>query len=135
MHEEDGVPSRIAMDMMPELDLVQQEHPKRKGRCRKCGVLGHWSRECPSRKAGRDEADDMAHHVNADTDSKPVLLVAQANIARTPTQSRQGVYLQEKSVDPSRYDKGAWVFDKGATNHLTGCSSSLANLDKSDMDP
>ena len=32
---------------------------------------------------------------------------------------------------PAKYDEGAWVLDTGATNHMTGCRSSLANLDES----
>ena len=32
---------------------------------------------------------------------------------------------------PAKYDEGAWVLDTGATNHMTGCRSSLADLDES----
>jgi hypothetical protein len=29
--------------------------PRRKGRCKKCGVFGHWARECLNKKAGKEE--------------------------------------------------------------------------------
>lgn len=83
------------------------------------------------RKAGKHESDDVAHHVNADTDMKSALLVAQAHIVRTPARTNQGVYLQQENVHPSEYDDGAWVLDTGATNHMTGCREAFADLDVS----
>jgi hypothetical protein len=45
-------------------------------RCRKCGVYGHWGKECLNKKAGKEELEDATHHVAADTEAKPTLLVA-----------------------------------------------------------
>jgi len=40
--------------------------PSRKGKCRKCGINGHWAKECKrTPKEGRQEA---AHHVNTDVE-------------------------------------------------------------------
>ena len=54
--------------------------PRRKGRCNKCKVYGHWARECKKVK----EPAEAAHHANVDADPHPALLVAQVcNLVRT----------------------------------------------------
>ncbi|CAD6334000.1 unnamed protein product [Miscanthus lutarioriparius] len=57
--------------------LTSKGTPRRKGRCQKCGVYGHWGKECLNKKAGKEEHEDAMHHVAADTEAKPALLVAQ----------------------------------------------------------
>ena len=43
----------------------------------------------------------------------------------------QHVFLNQERVFPAAYNEGTWVLDTGATNHMTGCRSSLASLDES----
>jgi hypothetical protein len=43
---------------------------------------------------------------------------------------KQQVFLNQERVFPSSYDKGTWVLDTGATNHMTRCRESLASLDE-----
>ena len=43
----------------------------------------------------------------------------------------QRVFLNEERMFPAAYNEGTWVLDTGATNHMTGCRSSLASLDES----
>jgi hypothetical protein len=54
--------------------------PRRKGRCKKCGVYGHWVKECWNKKSGKEEQEDAAHHVTGDTDKGPALLVQECAI-------------------------------------------------------
>lgn len=112
--------------------LTSKGTPRRKGRCWKCGVYGHWGKECLNKKAGKEEREDATHHVVADTEAKPAQLVAQVcNIGRTPESSAQGLFLNQERVFPAKYDDGAWILDTGVTNHMTGCRSSLTSLDES----
>ena len=105
--------------------------PRRNGRCKKCGVYGHWAKECLNKKAVKEEQEDTAHHVTGDTDKNPALLVAQVcSVAHLPGTGSQ-LFLNQEQVFPSNYDEGAWVLDTGATNHMTGCRASLADLDES----
>lgn len=112
--------------------LTSKGTPRQKGRCRKCGVYGHWGKECMNKKAGKEEHEDAMHHVTADTEAKPALLVAQVcNIGRTSHPSAGGLFLNQERVFPEKYEGGAWILDTGATNHMTGCRSSLTSLDES----
>jgi len=75
-----------------------------------------------TKKAGKEDREDAAHHVLADTEMKLALLVAQVcNIVRTPESLAQGLFLNQERVFLEKYDDGAWILDTGATNHMTGC--------------
>jgi hypothetical protein len=102
--------------------------PRRKGKCRKCGIYGHFAKECKS-KVQNEERQEAAHHAN--TDAEPVLMMAQVcNVVWTATPSTQRVFLNQERVFLVEYGEGAWVLDTGATNHMTGCQESLATLDE-----
>lgn len=47
--------------------LTSMGTPRRKGRCRKCGLYGHWEKECMNKKSSK-ERTEAAHHVNVDND-------------------------------------------------------------------
>jgi hypothetical protein len=103
--------------------------PRRKGKCRKCGIYGHFAKECKS-KVQNEERQEAAHHAN--TDAEPVLMMAQVcNVVWTATPSTQHVFLNQERVFSVEYGEGAWVLDTGATNHMTGCRESLATLNES----
>jgi len=104
--------------------------PKRRGKCGKCGVYGHWRKECPRRKA-QGNKQEVAHHVNNDGDNGALLVAQVCNVVRTTASEGNSVFLNQDRVFPSIYDAGSWVLDTGATNHMTGCRESLASLDDS----
>jgi len=109
--------------------LTSMGTPRRRGRCRKCNIYGHFAKECKT-KMEVNERQEAAHHATGDTEG--ALLVAQVcNVVRTVAQGAQHVFLNQERVFPSKYDEGAWVLDTGATNHMTGCRSALATLDES----
>jgi len=80
----------------------------------------------------KEDHEDAAHHVSGDTDKNPALLVAQVcNVLRASGTGGSGLFQNQERVFPVKYDEGAWVLDTGATNHMTGCRASLADLDES----
>lgn len=50
---------------------------------------------------------------------------------RTPRSPDRGLFLNQERVFPTKYNEGTCVLDTGATNHMTGCRSSLTSLDDS----
>ena len=112
--------------------------PRRKGRCRNCGIYGHWKVDCkrPSKKEHKEEA----HHAQADTDA--ALLLATVNAVRVHQRdvdssegcmTRHVMHLNEMKVDPGEHDEDhdVWVLDMGASNHMTGRREALVSLDRS----
>jgi hypothetical protein len=102
--------------------------PRRKGRCRKCNIYGHFEKECKTKPKG-EERQEAVHHTTGDHEG--ALLVAQVyNVAQMVTPGTQRVFLNQERVFPADYGEGAWVLDTGATNHMTGCRAALATLDE-----
>jgi hypothetical protein len=115
-----------------------------KDKCRACGKVGHWARECRS----RPKHEEQAHVVE---DDEPTLMLAYAKGIRSPvldqeaaaaepwpivTSSvpKQHVELVEAKVyavlgDGAERDSKRWIFDTGASNHMTGIKEVFADLD------
>ena len=111
-----------------EPELTSMGTPRRKGKCCKCGVYGHWGKEC--KKAPQKVRQEAMHHANADGENGALLVAQVCNVARSTGTTAQQVFLNQEQVFPSSYDAGACVLDTGATNHMTGCRESLASLDE-----
>jgi hypothetical protein len=126
----------------PVVKLTSMGTPRRKGRCRNCGVYGHWAEDC---KKPKKERKEEAHHAQADTEH-PSILLAMVNTVRIHARdiepervctARHVVHLNEKKVHPRDADRGrdedqdAWVLDTGASNHMTGRREALTSLDTS----
>jgi len=109
--------------------LTSMGTPRRKGKCRKCGIYGHWGKECKT--PPNEERQEAAHHAGADVENGALLVAQVSNVVRTATTSSQHVFLNQERVLPSSYEAGSWILDTGATNHMTGCRESLATLDES----
>jgi hypothetical protein len=122
----------------PIVKLTSEGTPRRKGRCRNCGIYGHWKEDC---KRPKKERKEEAHHMRAEAE-QPALLLATVNalhikkvprgvkrIEARPTE--EVVHLNEKKVFPAESDddKDAWVLDTGASNHMTGRREALVSLD------
>ena len=54
--------------------LTSMGTPRRKGKCCKCGIYGHFAKECKTKEL-KEERQEAAHHANADTE-QPALMVA-----------------------------------------------------------
>ncbi|XP_066311453.1 uncharacterized protein [Miscanthus floridulus] len=107
--------------------LMSMGTPRRKGRCRKCNIYGHFAKECKTK--AKEERQEAAHHANVE--AEPALMVAHiCNIKRLSTPVTQHVFLNQERVFPVEYHEGAWVLDTGTTNHMTGRREAMATLDE-----
>ncbi|XP_072149568.1 uncharacterized protein [Setaria viridis] len=122
----------------PVVKLMSEGTPRCKGRCRNCGIYDHWKEDCTRPKKERKEE---AHNVEVGPEH-PTLMLATVNAVHVQKGSlgvkssetrmtRQVVHLNEKKVYPADRDedKGVWVLDTGASNHMTGHREALASLD------
>jgi hypothetical protein len=117
----------------PVVKFTSEGTPRRKGRCRNCGIYGHWKEDC--KRPPRKERKEEAHHAQADTDQAALLLATvnavhvQPRDVEPPARcmTRQVVHLNEKKVLPGDHDedRDVWVLDTGASNHMTGCHEAL----------
>ena len=103
--------------------------PKRKGRCNKCKIYGHYARECRT-KMKEEKQGDTAHHAVGDVETGALLVAQVCSVVKAPSVSAQKVFLNQERVFPTEYHEGAWILDTGATNHMTGCREALVSLDK-----
>lgn len=122
----------------PVVKMTSMGTPRRKGRCRNCGIYGHWAEDC---KKPKKERKEEAHNVQADAD-QPSILLATVNAVHVhprnvgPSVERAAynvVHLNEEKVFLTDRDehKDAWVLDTGASNHMTGRREVLTSLDTS----
>lgn len=103
------------------------DKPHRNGKCHKCGVFGHWGREC--KNPPQKEWQEAAHHANADGENGALLMAQVCNVVRSTATTTQQVLLIRNMCFHHPMTP-AWVLDTGATNHITRCKESLTSLDE-----
>jgi hypothetical protein len=112
--------------------LTSQGTPWGKGRCRNCGIYGHWAQDCkrPKREKGKEQKQQEANLAVAGggVDTGALLF---AEVQGTVHGAPHFVHLSEEKVIPMICPEGVWVLDTGASNHMTGTKSALSHLDES----
>jgi hypothetical protein len=115
-----------------------------KDKCRAYGKVGHWARECQS----RPKREEQAHMVK---DDEPTLMLAYAEGIQSPVLGQEVVVVEQWSIvtssvpkrhvelveakvyavlgDRAERDSKRWIFDTGASNHMTGIKEVFTNLD------
>lgn len=110
--------------------VTSEGTPHRKGRCRNCGIYGHWDEDCKRPKKQKKEKEEKREEANVamgGVDHHPAPLMATVHdIKPAPMQM---VHLAKKNVVPVDCPDGVWVLDTGASNHMTGTRSALSYLD------
>jgi len=109
--------------------LTSEGTPRRKGRCRNCGIYGHWAEDCKRpKKQKKEEKREEANIAVAGADHNPALLLAVASGVSQP--SSEVVHLSEKKVIPVACPEGVWVLDIGSNNHMIGSRAALTHLNE-----
>jgi hypothetical protein len=97
--------------------LTSEGTTRRKGRCRNCGIYGHWVQDC-KRPKEKQEAKQPEANVAVGGVDPPALLLAEVNgVVQVLSQV---VHLAEDNVVLVVCPDGGWVLDTGASNHMTG---------------
>jgi hypothetical protein len=107
--------------------------------CNYCGKKGHWAHEC--RKKKRNEVAQA--HFSQKEEEEQSLLMAHSVVIHSklppPPHSpslppHRAMHITEQKVYANlgpgqHHDRGLWVLDTGATNHMTGSREVFAELD------
>lgn len=110
-----------------KVKLTSQGTPRRKGRCRNCGIYGHWAEDCKRPK--RDKKDHKQQEANVAVGDVENAALLFAEVQDSLGGTSQEIHLSEEKVVPAVCSDEVWVLDTGASNHMTGTKSTLTQLD------
>jgi hypothetical protein len=96
--------------------LTSEGTPRRKRRCRKCGIYGHWAVDYKRSKKDKEQQRPEANLAVSGVEQHGALMLSMCDVVHD---SVQQVHLTEKIV-PVTVPNDVWVLDTGASNHMTG---------------
>lgn len=91
--------------------LTSMGTPRRKGRCNKCKVYGHFARECKAKP--KEERKEVAHHAAGDVETGALLVAQVCSLVRSPIRAAPGVFLNQERVFPREYHEGRGFLTPG----------------------
>src|SRR3954465_15525691 len=106
---------------------------KKKETCHHCGKKGHWKKDCRTwlREQEQHGRQEQANLVREDDEYDQGLLMAVVDdISVSQIVAPQAVFLNEEKVIPVPSPDGVWVFDTGASSHMTGEKHVFESLDE-----
>jgi hypothetical protein len=71
--------------------LTSMGTPRRRGRCKKCKIYGHYAKECKTNL--KEDKQKVAHHTTSNLETGALLVAQVCTIMRTPSSGVQGVFL------------------------------------------
>ena len=71
--------------------LMSMGTPRRKGRCNKCKIYGHYAKECKTKL--KEERQEAVHHANGDVETGALLVAQVCTVVRSPIKSAPRVFL------------------------------------------
>jgi hypothetical protein len=95
-------------------DKNKAKKPKTNKPCWSCGQVGHWSKDCPAKKAKKAVVGAQANTVLATTDGPKVNMVVGEVVA---SETNDG-YVTYNPVLLSTYLSHEWLIDTGANVHI-----------------
>ncbi|KAL8124691.1 hypothetical protein AgCh_012369 [Apium graveolens] len=98
----------------PKSDKDKAKKPKANKPCWSCGQVGHWSKDCPTKKAKKTEVAQA--NVVLGTASGPV--VNMVVIEATASETNVDRYVSYNPVIFSTYLSNEWLIDTGANVHI-----------------
>ncbi|XP_066365625.1 uncharacterized protein [Miscanthus floridulus] len=73
------------------IGLTSMGTPRRKGRCNKCKIYGHFARERKTKP--KEERKEVVHHVGGDLETRALLVARVCTVMRSPQEGAQRVFL------------------------------------------
>jgi hypothetical protein len=146
-------PRQRTKDGPPRKNTTTEPRP---GRCRTCGVKGHWARECPTKSKKKEktnvveaneeeepslflvsahaEADPVVYSVMSSNHLEEVQRQEELSLGVVTTPGSSPVQIKEAKVHAEIGERGSgqphrWILDSGATNHMSGVRAAFTELD------
>jgi hypothetical protein len=109
-----------------KVKLTSQGTPRRKGRCRNCGIYGHWAEDCKRPK--RDKKDHKQQEANVAVGDVENAALLFAEVQDSLGGTSQEIHLSEEKVVPAVCSDEVWVSVSGSVKFGDGSTVKIYGL-------